>query len=106
MSKYEYKIYHKETGEEIPEENFSQYFSHYVALDSDGDLVDIDSRDSIDVNVVDYAYIKFNKSDEYEAKAEAFDAILKAYDEAFSREHMADEVIYIIEKYESGEYDA
>ena len=36
-------------------------------------------------------------------KAEAFDAILKAYDEAFSREHMAGEVSYIIEIYESGE---
>ena len=36
-------------------------------------------------------------------KAEAFDAILKAYDEAFSREHMAGEVSNIIEKYESGE---
>ena len=39
-------------------------------------------------------------------KAKAFDAILKAYDEAFSREHMADKVSNIIEKYESGEYDA
>ena len=38
-------------------------------------------------------------------KAEAFDAILKAYDEAFSREHMAGEVSYIIEIYESGESD-
>ena len=43
------------------------------------------------------------KADEYEAKAKAFDAILKAYDEAFSREHMAGEVSNIIEKYESGE---
>ena len=39
-------------------------------------------------------------------KAKAFDAILKAYDEAFSREHMAGEVSNIIEKYESGESDA
>ena len=39
-------------------------------------------------------------------KAEAFDAILKAYDEAFSREHTAGEVSNIIEKYESGDYDA
>ena len=39
-------------------------------------------------------------------KAKAFDAILKAYDEAFSREHMAGDVSNIIEKYESGGYDA
>ena len=43
---------------------------------------------------------------EWYAKAKAFDAILKAYDEAFSREHMAGEVSNIIEKYESGDYDA
>ena len=43
---------------------------------------------------------------EWYAKAKAFDAILKAYDEAFSREHMAGEVSNIIEKYESGELDA
>lgn len=36
-------------------------------------------------------------------KAKAFDAILKSYDEAFSREHMADKVSNIIEEYESGE---
>ena len=41
-----------------------------------------------------------------DCKAEAFDAILKSYDEAFSREHMADDVSNIIEKYESGGYDA
>lgn len=105
MSKYEYKVYHKETGEEIHEENFSQYFSQYIALDSDGDLVEIDSRDAVVVSVVDFAYIEFNKSDEYEAKAKAFNAILKSYDEALSEGHMADEVSNIIEKYESGEYD-
>ena len=46
-----------------------------------------------------------SKIDEYEAKAKAFDAVLKAYDESFSREHMAGEVSNIIEKYESGELD-
>lgn len=55
------------------------------------------------------------KADEYEkikcrkhvndCKAEAFDAVLKAYDEALSEGHMADEVCNIIQKYESGEYD-
>lgn len=45
------------------------------------------------------------KADEYEAKAKTFDAILKAYDEAFAIEHMAREVSNIIEKYESGESD-
>lgn len=64
---YEYKVYHKETGEEIHEKNFPQYFSQYIALDSDGDLVEIDSRDAVVVSVVDFAYIKFNKTDEYEA---------------------------------------
>lgn len=51
---------------------------------------------------------KDNKAELLEVyrKAKAFDAILKAYDEAFSREHMAGEVSNIIEKYESGDYDA
>ena len=52
---------------------------------------------------------RFNVRDELNEvyrKAKAFDAILKAYDEAFSREHMAGEVSNIIEKYESGDYDA
>ena len=51
---------------------------------------------------------KDNKAELIEVyrKAKAFDAILKAYDEAFSREHMAGEVSHIIEKYESGDYDA
>ena len=51
---------------------------------------------------------KDNKAELLEVyrKAKAFDAILKAYDEAFSREHMAGEVSNIIEKYESGESDA
>lgn len=72
---YEYKVFHKETGEEIHEENFSQYFSQYIALDSDGDLVEIDSRDAVVVSVVDFAYIKFNKTGEYEAKAKAWDEL-------------------------------
>ena len=65
---------------------------------------------------IDRVYTQAAKADEYEkskhrthvndCKAEAFDAILKAYDEAFSREHMADDVSNIIEKYESGDYDA
>ena len=64
----------------------------------------------------DWLYGICEQLDEYEkskhrthvndCKAEAFDAILKSYDEAFSREHMADDVSNIIEKYESGEYDA
>lgn len=82
---YEYKVYHKETGEEIHEENFAQYFSQYIALDSDGDLVEIDSRDAVVVNVVDFAYIKFNKTDEYEAKVKAFEAKAKAFDELQSQ---------------------
>ena len=52
---------------------------------------------------LDHVYTQATKADEYEAKAKAFDAILKAYDEAFSREQMAGEVSNIIEKYESGE---
>lgn len=64
---------------------------------------------------LDHVYAQAAKVDEYEkskhrthvndCKAEAFDAILKAYDEAFSREHMAGEVSNIIEKYESGGLD-
>ena len=57
------------------------------------------------VKELDHVYVQASKAGEYEAKAEAFDAILKAYDEAFSREHMAGEVSYIIEIYESGESD-
>lgn len=41
--------------------------------------------------------------DEYEAKAKAFDEILKSYDESLSEGHMADEVCNIIEKYKRGE---
>lgn len=69
------------------EENFSQYFSQYIALDSDGDLVEIDSRDAVVVSVVDFAYIKFNKTDEYEAKAKAWDKY-KAHMES----HIAGEI--------------
>ena len=43
------------------------------------------------------------KYDEYEAKAKAFDKILKSYNEALSEGHMADDVCNIVEKYESGE---
>ena len=62
---------------------------------------------------IDRVYAQAAKADEYEKnkyrahvndyKAEAFDAILKAYDEALSEGHMADEVCNIVEKYESGE---
>lgn len=67
-------------------------------------------------NELDRVYAQAAKVDEYEKskhrthvndfKAEAFDAILKAYDEALSEGHMADEVCNIIQKYESGESDA
>ena len=57
------------------------------------------------IEELDLVYTQAAKADEYEDKAKAFDAILKAYDEAFSREHMAGEVSNIIEKYESGESD-
>ena len=42
---------------------------------------------------------------ELQAKAQAFDEVLKSYDEALSSGHMADDVCNIIEKYESGESD-
>ena len=74
-----------------------------------------DTMDMVRVEIHN-VYAQATKADEYEnnkyrthvndRKAEAFDAILKAYDEAFAREHMANEVSNIIEKYESGEYDA
>ena len=48
---------------------------------------------------------KATKADEYEAKAEAFDAILKTYNEASSEGQMVYEFSNIIEKYESGELD-
>ena len=62
---------------------------------------------------LDHVYAQAAKADEYEKgkyrthvndrKAEAFDAILKSYDEALSEGHMADDVCNIVEKYESGE---
>lgn len=55
---------------------------------------------------IDHVYTRASKADEYEAKAEAFDAVLKSYNEALSEGHMADEVCNIIEKYESGESNA
>lgn len=68
------------------------------------------------IDELDHVYAQAAKADEYEKnkyrthvndrKAEAFDAILKSYDEALSGGHMADGVCNIIEKYESGEYDA
>ena len=42
---------------------------------------------------------------ELQAKAKAFDEVLKSYDEALSEGHMADEVCNIIENYESGGSD-
>lgn len=63
------------------------------------------------IDELEHVYAQAPKADEYEKnkyrthvndrKAEAFDAILKAYDEAFSREHMAGEVSNIIEEYET-----
>ena len=54
--------------------------------------------------MVAYSHMnRFGELDEVYRKAKAFDAILKSYDEAFSREHMADKVSNIIEEYESGE---
>lgn len=98
---YEYKVYHKETGEEIHEENFSQYFSQYIALDSDGDLVEIDSRDAVLVSVIDFAYIKFNKTDEYEVKAKAFDAIMREWeDERLTKSHILETIQKYYNEYE------
>ena len=64
-------------------------------------------------NELDLVYAQAAKADEFEKskyrnhvndyKSEAFDAILKSYDEALSEGHMADEVCNIIQKYESGE---
>ena len=43
------------------------------------------------------------KYDEYEAKAKAFDEVLKSYDESLSEGHMADDVCNIVEKYKKQE---
>ena len=40
---------------------------------------------------------------ELQAKSEAFDEVLKSYNEALSEGHMADDVCNIVEKYLSGE---
>ena len=62
---------------------------------------------------LDRVYAQAQKADEYEkskhrthvndCKAEAFDAILKAYDEALSEGHLADDVCNIVEKYNKQE---
>ena len=41
----------------------------------------------------------YSQADEYEAKAKAFDEVLKSYDESLSEGHMADDVCNIVEKY-------
>lgn len=41
--------------------------------------------------------------DECEAKAKAFDEVLKSYEESISEGHMADEVCNIVEKYNKQE---
>ena len=43
------------------------------------------------------------KYDEYEAKAKAFDEVLKSYDESLSEGHMDDDVCSIVEKYKKQE---
>lgn len=72
-------------------------------------------HDKIETEMIlkDWLYGICEQLDEYEKnkcrahvnyyKAEAFDAILKSYDESLSEGHMADEVCNIIQKYESGE---
>jgi len=40
---------------------------------------------------------------ELQAKSEAFDEVLKSYNEALSEGHMADEVCNIVEKYSNQE---
>ena len=37
--------------------------------------------------------------EEFQAKADAFDEVLKSYDESLSEGHMADDVCNIVEKY-------
>ena len=64
-----------------------------------------DTMDMVRVEIHN-VYSQAKKADKYEAKAESFDAILKSYDEALSEGHMADDVCNIIEKYESGGYNA
>lgn len=71
--------------------------------------------EKISILMEDYIKESGEQLDEYEkskhrthvndCKAEAFDAILKAYDEALSEGHMADDVCNIIEKYEGGGLD-
>ena len=73
-------------------------------------------KTELEMTLKDWLYGICEQADEYEKnkyrthvnyyKAEAFDAILKAYDEALSEGHMADDVCNIVKKYESCEYDA
>ena len=44
-----------------------------------------------------------SKADEYEAKAKAFDEVLKTHEDSISEGHFADDVCDIVEKYERGE---
>lgn len=54
---------------------------------------------------LDHVYAQAAKADESEAKAKAFDEVLKTYEESISEGHMADDVCKIVYKYGRGGYD-
>lgn len=60
----------------------------------------------VEGQIVEFHSLKecvYSQADEYEAKAKAFDEVLKSYDEALSEGHMADEVCNIVENYNKQE---
>lgn len=63
----------------------------------DGGIYAFESK----LSELDHVYAQAPKADKYEAKAKAFDEVLKSYDESLSEGHMSDDVCNIVEKYKN-----
>ena len=58
-------------------------------------------------NELDYVYAQASKADEYEAKARAFDEIMREWEnERITKSHILETIQKYYNKYESGELDA
>ena len=57
------------------------------------------------IDELDHVYAQAAKASEYEAKAQAFDEVLKSFDESISVGHMADDVCNIVNEYRSESND-
>ena len=65
-----------------------------------------DTMDMVRVEL-DYVYAQAPKADDYEVKAEAFDAIMREWeDERMTKSHILETIQKYYDEYESGEQDA